>query len=158
MEWYNEAIERGEIPPVGFAPIGYEGTSASSGAQGESTGSDSLEPGELPDDQLEPQPTTDGEYGMSEAGADGIVSLDALIAAVKYCDEHRSEVTYEDVYSRMGNVHGVAQVDRDIWKPGEVHSYCWTVASGEYCYINFDVADNGSEYWKSMSYTMGLID
>lgn len=49
VEWYNGAIERGEIPPVGFAPIGYAGTSASSGVQGE-----------VPDDQMEPQPTTGG--------------------------------------------------------------------------------------------------
>ena len=157
VEWYNGAIERGELPPVGFAPIGYEGTSASSGAQGENTESNGLEPGEVPDDQMEPQPTTDGEYGSSVAGADGIVPLDVLITAGKYCNEHRNEVTYEQVYKMMGNVHGAAQVSASSWKPGEIHQYAWMAESGEYIYINFHVADDGAEYWSSMSSTMGLL-
>ena len=157
VEWYNGAIERGELPPVGFAPIGYEGTSASSGAQGENTQSNGLEPGEVPDDQMEPQPTTDGEYGSSVAGADGIVPLDVLITAGKYCNEHRNEVTYEQVYKMMGNVHGAAQVSASSWKPGEIHQYAWMAESGEYIYINFHVADDGAEYWSSMSSTMGLL-
>ena len=157
VEWYNGAIERGELPPVGFAPIGYEGTSASSGAQGENTQNNGLEPGEVPDDQMEPQPTTDGEYGSSVAGADGIVPLDVLITAGKYCNEHRNEVTYEQVYKMMGNVHGAAQVSASSWKPGEIHQYAWMAESGEYIYINFHVADDGAEYWSSMSSTMGLL-
>ena len=157
VEWYNGAIERGELPPVGFAPIGYEGTSASSGAQGENTESNGLEPGEVPDDQMEPQPTTDGEYGSSVADADGIVPLDVLITAGKYCNEHRNEVTYEQVYKMMGNVHGAAQVSASSWKTGEIHQYAWMAESGEYIYINFHVADDGAEYWSSMSSTMGLL-
>ena len=157
VEWYNGAVERGEIPPVGFAPIGYEGTSASSGAQGENTQNNGLEPGEVPDDQMEPQPTTDGEYGSSVADADGIVPLDVLITAGKYCNEHRNEVTYEQVYKMMGNVHGAAQVSASSWKPGEIHQYAWMAESGEYIYINFHVADDGAEYWSSMSSTMGLL-
>ena len=147
VEWYNGAIERGEIPPVGFAPIGYAGTSASSGVQGE-----------VPDDQMEPQPTTGGEYGSSVADADGIVPLDTLKTMCKYCDEHRGEVTYDDVYSMAGNVHGIAQVDRDSWKPGEVHLYEWMATSGEYMFIIFHVADDGREYWSSMSNSSGLKD
>lgn len=147
VEWYNGAIERGEIPPIGFAPIGYAGTSASSGVQGE-----------VPDDQMEPQPTTGGEYGSSVADADGIVPLDTLKTMCKYCDEHRGEVTYDDVYSMAGNVHGIAQVDRDSWKPGEVHLYEWMATSGEYMFIIFHVADDGREYWNSMSNSSGLKD
>ena len=152
VEWYGGAIERGEVPPVGFAPIGYAGTAALSGAEGNS----GVEPGEVPDDQMEPQPLTDGEYGSSEAAADGIVPLDTLKTMCKYCDEHRGEVTYNAVYSMVGNVHGVAQVERDAWKPGEVHQYGWFAESGEYVFINFHVADDGQEYWSSMSNTSGL--
>lgn len=147
VESYDSAIAYGELPPVGFAPIEYEGTAASSGLGGDT---------QAPAEPTEPQPLS-GDYGKSQADADGIVQLDALVAAVRYCDEHRSVVTYEEVYNMMGGVHGIAQVDRDIWKPGEVHSYNWVAASGEYCYINFDVAADGSETWRSMSYTMGLL-
>ena len=106
---------------------------------------------------MEPQPTTDGEYGSSVAGADGIVPLDVLITAGKYCNEHRNEVTYEQVYKMMGNVHGAAQVSASSWKTGEIHQYAWMAESGEYIYINFHVADDGAEYWSSMSSTMGLL-
>ncbi|MGN0792582.1 MAG: zinc-ribbon domain-containing protein [Christensenellales bacterium] len=158
VAWYESAIANGELPPVGFAPINYAGTAASViGNNPDGLGSDGLEPGEVPDDQMEPQPTTGGEYGSSVAGADGIVPLDVLITAGKYCNEHRNEVTYEQVYKMMGNVHGAAQVDRDSWKPGEVHQYGWSAESGEYIFINFHVADDGSEYWNSMSSTMGLL-
>lgn len=63
------------------------------------------------------------------ADADGIVPLDTLKAMCKYCDEHRGEVTCDDVYSMAGNVHGIAQVDRDSWKPGEAHQYEWMATS-----------------------------
>ena len=57
----------------------------------------------------------------------------------------------------MGNVHGAAQVSASSWKPGEIHQYAWMAESGEYIYINFHVADDGAEYWSSMSSTMGLL-
>lgn len=92
------------------------------------------------------------------ADADGIVPLDTLKTMCKYCDEHRGEVTYDDVYSMAGNVHGIAQVDRDSWKPGEVHQYEWMATSCEYMFIIFHVADDGREYWNSMSNSSGLKD
>lgn len=92
------------------------------------------------------------------ADADGIVPLDTLKTMCKYCDEHRGEVTYDDVYSMAGNVHGIAQVDRDSWKPGEVHQYEWMATSGEYMFIILHVADDGREYWNSMSNSSGLKD
>ncbi len=151
VDSYNAAIANGELPPIGFAPVGYEGTAAPSSLGGNSADSD-----EGQDDQTEPQ-QTGGDYGQSEADADGIVSLDTLIATGKYCDEHRTEVTYGDVYDMMGYVHGLPMTDSANWREGNGHMYQWSAPTGEYIAINFKVADNGYEYWSSMSYTSGLL-
>ena len=115
-----------------------------------------MEPGEIPDDRTEPQPADDG-CGQSEAGADGIVPLDVLVAAGRYCEEHRNEVAYTDVYDMVGYVHGAPLTGQADWKPGETHIYQWSANTGEYIDITFTAADNGYEYWKSMSGALGIF-
>lgn len=146
IDRYNEAVANGELPPYGFAPVGYaDAAEPEAGGEGAST-----------DGQAEPQEAA-SDYGQSEADADGIVSLDTLIATGKYCDEHRTEVTYGDVYDMMGYVHGLPMTDSANWREGNGHMYQWSAPTGEYIAINFKVADNGYEYWSSMSYTSGLL-
>ena len=146
IDRYNEAVANGELPPYGFAPVGYADVAEpEAGGEGAST-----------DGQAEPQEAA-SDYGQSEADADGIVSLDTLIATGKYCDEHRTEVTYGDVYDMMGYVHGLPMTDSANWREGNGHMYQWSAPTGEYIAINFKVADNGYEYWSSMSYTSGLL-
>lgn len=91
---------------------------------------------------------------MSVAGADGIAPLDT---AGKYCNDPRTEVTYDDGYSRMGNVRGAPQTDAASWEDRVSHVYSWSGSTGEYIFIVFRIAEDGVEYWSSMSNTMGLL-
>lgn len=139
-----------------------------------------LVPGEVPDDQMEGQggelndPNASavdgtwqqpvyGDYGLSKANATGVVTLtlDELIDRVSfYADSQIGYAPYDSLYNSMGYVHGKPLRDDPRWDTGKTHVYKWSVESGEYAVMVFEVTDYsiGIEKLQAVETSPGLLD
>ncbi|MGN0167643.1 MAG: DUF5067 domain-containing protein [Acetatifactor sp.] len=163
-DWYLPAIEAGsDMPDV----IGGD--------------YDSLAPGEVSDDQMEGQsgerydPNASaidgtwqapvyGDYGLSKASATGVVPLtrDELADRIGfYADSQIGSAPYDSLYNSMGNyIHGKPLIDDPRWETGKTHVYQWSIESGEYATLVFEVTDYsaGIEILQSVETSPGLLD
>lgn len=161
--WYLPAIQAGEAMP-------------------DVIGSDygGLAPGEVPDNQMEPQGGTGndpnasavdgtwqapvyGDYGLSKASATGVVPMtrDALIDRISfYADSQIGSAPYDSLYNSMGYVHGKPLIDDPRWDTGKTHVYQWSIESGEYATLLFEVTDYsiGIEKLQVVETSPGLLN
>ena len=137
-----------------------------------------LAPGEVPDDQMEPQGGNDpnasavdgtwqapvyGDYGLSKASATGVVPMtrDELVNRIGfYADSQIGSAPYDSLYNSMGYVHGKPLIDDPRWDTGKTHVYQWSIKSGEYATLLFEVTDYsiGIEKLQSVETSPGLLD
>ena len=163
-DWYLPAIEAGSgMPDVIGGDYG------------------GLAPGEVPDSQMEPQggemsdPNASavdgtwqapvyGDYGLSKASATGIVPLtrDELADRIGfYADSQIGSAPYDSLYNTMGNyIHGKPLIDDPRWDTGKTHVYQWSIESGEYATLVFEVTNYsaGIEILQSVETSPGLLD
>lgn len=137
--WYLPAIEAGTGMP-------------------DAIDGDFLASGEVPDDEMEPQPTGEGsqnaaEYGKSIPDADGVVaSTDVLREGLKWAlsnDVKDGNTTYEAFFAKFGNVHGIPLADSYNWLNGYGHAYQWVDSEGRNVIVSFDVEDDGTEIYNA---------
>lgn len=162
--WYLPAIQAGaEMPDVIGGDYG------------------GLAPGEVPDDQMEGQggngydPNASavdgtwqepvyGDYGLSKASATGVVPLtrDELADRIGfYADSQIGSAPYDSLYNTMGNyIHGKPMIDDPRWDTGKTHVYQWSIESGEYATLVFEVTNYsaGIEILQSVETSPGLLD
>lgn len=160
-DWYLPAIQAGAAMP-------------------EVIGGDygSLAPGEVSDGQMEGQGGYDpnasavdgtwqapvyGDYGLSKASATGVVSMtrDELIDRISfYADSQIGSAPYDSLYNSMGYVHGKPLIDDPRWDTGKTHVYQWSIESGEYATLIFEVTDYsiGIEKLQVVETSPGLLD
>lgn len=162
--WYLPAIQAGaEMPDVIGGDYG------------------GLAPGEVPDDQMEGQggngydPNASavdgtwqepvyGDYGLSKASATGVVPLtrDELADRIGfYADSQIGSAPYDSLYNTMGNyIHGKPMIDDPRWDTGKTHVYQWSIESGEYTTLVFEVTNYsaGIEILQSVETSPGLLD
>lgn len=102
-----------------------------------------------------------GEYGMSNADATGLVTLDTL----KYMYTSFNALkpgewgllTYADVKEIMGGVDGLPRTcEEEKWWNDKQHTYTWFTEDGDFYTIRFDVKD-GNEFQSTTSYS-GKVD
>lgn len=163
-DWYLPAIEAGSsMPDVIGGDYG------------------GLAPGEVPDGQMEGQggemydPNASavdgtwqapvyGDYGLSKANATGIVPLtrDELADRIGfYADSQIGSAPYDSLYNTMGNyIHGKPMIDDPRWNTGKTHVYQWSIESGEYATLVFEVTNYsaGIEILQSVETSPGLLD
>ena len=160
-DWYLSAIQTGaEMPEVIGGDYG------------------GLAPGEIPDSQMEPQGGNDpnasavdgtwqapvyGDYGLSKASATGVVPMtrDELVDRIGfYADSQIGSAPYDSLYNSMGYIHGKPLIDDPRWDTGKTHVYQWSIESGEYATLVFEVTDYsiGIEKLQSVETSPGLLD
>lgn len=150
VDSYSAAIANGELPPVGFAPVGYEGTAAASGSDDSS---------EDPDDQTNPEENED--YGKTTADADGIVPFDVLKEVFTWLEYQTSyeggyqRPTYDEIAEKLGT-NGF-KAHPDSWKD-DYHVYEWVTTGDDFLLLSFKVQADGSETWNSSSWSSSLKD
>lgn len=156
IDRYNEAVANGELPPVGFAPIGYEGTAEPSGIGGDRP----VQGGADPDDQKDP-PAESDDFGKTTADADGIVSFDTLKQVFTWLryqtgyDGGYQRPTYEEIAEKFGvDAH---KTHADSWQE-DYHVYEWITTDGDFLLLSFKVQADGSENWNSSSWSSSLND
>lgn len=138
----------------------------------------SLAPGEVSDAQMEGQGGNDpnasavdgtwqapvyGDYGLSKASATGVVPMtrDELIDRISfYADSQIGSAPYDSLYNSMGYVHGKPMIDDPRWDTGKTHVYQWSIESGEYAIMVFEVTDYsiGIEKLQAVETSPGLLD
>lgn len=137
-----------------------------------------LTPGEVPDSQTKPQGGNDpnasavdgtwqapvfGDYGLSKASATGVVPMtrDELVDRIGfYADSQIGSAPYDSLYNSMGYIHGKPLIDDPRWDTGKTHVYQWSIESGEYATLVFEVTDYsiGIEKLQSVETSPGLLD
>lgn len=99
-------------------------------------------------------------YGKSTPDADSVVDLETLKEGYQYIDGGNWEypLTYEQVYEKMGNVHGRAVIAG--WTKEDLHFYRWATSTDEEVYIQvyFKVLDDGEEIYGSMTHSDGVAE
>lgn len=109
-----------------------------------------------------PQSTSEGDYGKSNAAADGIVDFDTLKAGftwLKYQTSYENgyaRPTYEEIAQQLGGTDG-KKTHESSWKQ-DYHVYEWVTASGDFLLLSFKVQEDGSETWNSSSWSSSLND
>lgn len=109
-----------------------------------------------------PQSTSEGDYGKSNAAADGIVDFDTLKAGftwLKYQTSHENgyaRPTYEEIAQQLGGTDG-KKTHESSWKQ-DYHVYEWVTAGGDFLLLSFKVQEDGSETWNSSSWSSSLND
>ena len=107
------------------------------------------------------QPATGGDYGKSNANADGIVDFDTLKAGFDWLDYQTS---YENGYARPTYEEIARQFGADGKKAHEsswrddYHVYEWVTTGSDFLLISFKVQADGSETWNSSSWSSSLND
>ncbi len=160
-DWYLPAIQAGaKMPDVIGGDYG------------------GLAPGEVPDSQMEPQGGNDpnasavdgtwqapvyGDYGLSKASATGVVPMtrDELVDRIGfYADSQIGSAPYDSLYNSMGYIHGKPLIDDPRWDTGKIHVYQWSIESGEYATLVFEVTDYsiGIEKLQLVETSPGLLD
>lgn len=102
-----------------------------------------------------------GEYGMSNPEATGLVTLETLrhmyttFFALK--PGEWGELTYADIKEIMGGVDGLPRTcEEEKWWNSQQHTYTWFTPDGDFYTIRFDVKD-GNEFQSTTSYS-GKVD
>lgn len=109
-----------------------------------------------------PQSTSEGDYGKSNAAADGIVDFDTLTAGftwLKYQTSYENgyaRPTYEEIAQQLGGTDG-KKTHESSWKQ-DYHVYEWVTAGGDFLLLSFKVQEDGSETWNSSSWSSSLND
>ena len=109
-----------------------------------------------------PQSTSEGDYGKSNAAADGIVDFDTLTAGftwLKYQTSYENgyaRPTYEEIAQHLGGTDG-KKTHESSWKQ-DYHVYEWVTAGGDFLLLSFKVQEDGSETWNSSSWSSSLND
>ena len=109
-----------------------------------------------------PQSTSEGDYGKSNAAADGIVDFDTLKAGftwLKYQTSYENgyaRPTYEEIAQQLGGTDG-KKTHESRWKQ-DYHVYEWVTAGGDFLLLSFKVQEDGSETWNSSSWSSSLND
>ena len=109
-----------------------------------------------------PQSTSEGDYGKSNAAADGIVDFDTLKAGftwLKYQTSYENgyvRPTYEEIAQQLGGTDG-RKTHESSWKQ-DYHVYEWVTAGGDFLLLSFKVQEDGSETWNSSSWSSSLND
>ena len=109
-----------------------------------------------------PQSTSEGDYGKSNAAADGIVDFDTLKAGftwLKYQTSYENgyvRPTYEEIAQQLGGTDG-KKTHESSWKQ-DYHVYEWVTAGGDFLLLSFKVQEDGSETWNSSSWSSSLND
>ena len=109
-----------------------------------------------------PQSTSEGDYGKSNAAADGIVDFDTLTAGftwLKYQTSYENgyaRPTYEEIAQQLGGTDG-KKTHESRWKQ-DYHVYEWVTAGGDFLLLSFKVQEDGSETWNSSSWSSSLND
>ncbi len=182
MDWADVAADDEEMLPYSYEtwylPAIQSGTSMPDVIGGDYGG---LAPGEVPDSQMEGQggemndPNASavdgtwqapiyGDYGLSKANATGIVPLtrDELADRIGfYADSQIGSAPYDSLYNTMGNyIHGKPMIDDSRWDTGKTHVYQWSIESGEYATLVFEVTNYsaGIEILQSVETSPGLLD
>lgn len=179
MDWEDVAADDEEMLPYNYEtwylPAIQADTSMPDVIGGDYGG---LAPGEVPDSQMEPQGGNDpnasavdgtwqapvyGDYGLSKASATGVVPMtrDELIDRISfYADSQIGSAPYDSLYNSMGYVHGKPLIDDPRWDTGKTHVYQWSIESGEYATLVFEVTNysTGIEILQSVETSPGLLD
>lgn len=114
------------------------------------------------DNGADPQSTSEGDYGKSDAAADGIVDFDTLKAGftwLKYQTSYENgyaRPTYEEIAQQLGGTDG-KKTHESSWKQ-DYHVYEWVTAGGDFLLLSFKVQEDGSETWNSSSWSSSLND
>ena len=114
------------------------------------------------DNGADPQSTSEGDYGKSNAAADGIVDFDTLKAGftwLKYQTSYENgyaRPTYEEIAQQLGGTDG-KKTHESSWKQ-DYHVYEWVTAGGDFLLLSFKVQEDGSETWNSSSWSSSLND
>lgn len=114
------------------------------------------------DNGAAPQSTSEGDYGKSNAAADGIVDFDTLKAGftwLKYQTSYENgyaRPTYEEIAQQLGGTDG-KKTHESSWKQ-DYHVYEWVTAGGDFLLLSFKVQEDGSETWNSSSWSSSLND
>ena len=109
-----------------------------------------------------PQSTSEGDYGKSNAAADGIVDFDTLKAGftwLKYQTSYENgyaRPTYEEIAQQLGGTDG-KKTHESSWKQ-DYHVYEWVTAGGDFLLLSFKDQEDGSETWNSSSCSSSLND
>ena len=109
-----------------------------------------------------PQSTSEGDYGKSNAAADGIVDFDTLKAGFTWLKSQTSyengyaRPTYEEIAQQLGGTDG-KKTHESSWKQ-DYHVYEWVTAGGDFLLLSFKVQEDGSETWNSSSWSSSLND
>ena len=147
---YN--IDMGAIP---YSPDDHD-----TGTAGQETGSTGSVPNGYPFEKS--SSNGQGEYGMSNANATGLVTLDTLkhmyttFFALK--PGEWGELTYADVKEIMGGVDGLPRTcEEEKWWNSAQHTYTWFTEDGDFYTIRFDVKD-GNEFQSTTSYSSKVDD
>lgn len=67
---------------------------------------------------------------------------------------------YDSLYNSMGYIHGKPLIDDPRWDTGKIHVYQWSIESGEYATLVFEVTDYsiGIEKLQLVETSPGLLD
>ena len=114
------------------------------------------------DNGADPQSTSEGDYGKSNAAADGIVDFDTLKAGftwLKYQTSYENgyaRPTYEEIAQQLGGTDG--KKTHESSSKQDYHVYEWVTAGGDFLLLSFKVQEDGSETWNSSSWSSSLND
>mgnify|MGYP000518065711 FL=1 len=111
------------------------------------------------DNGADPQSTSEGDYGKSNAAADGIDTLKAGFTWLKYQTSYENgyaRPTYEEIAQQLGGTDG-KKTHESSWKQ-DYHVYEWVTAGGDFLLLSFKVQEDGSETWNSSSWSSSLND
>lgn len=181
MDWEDVAADDAEMLPYYYAswylPAIQAGEAMPDVIGGDYGGPDV---GEIPDSQTEGQsgemydPNASavdgvwqelvyGDYGLSKASATGVVSmtLDQFVDRISfYADSQIDYALYDSLYNSVWYVHGKPLIDDPRWDTGKTHVYQWSIESGEYATLVFEVTDYslGIEKLRVVETSPGLLD
>ncbi len=136
-DWYLPLIEAGEPMPdsIDTTAAGTESIDASSSMTG----------------------TADDDYGLSNADATGLATLEDMRAAYAFfCDYTNPNRSYEKAPEILGS-DGIPWKKTDTAWTDEYHTYKWTSAEGDFLTVTFKI-ENGQELFTSCSYSSSVAE
>ncbi len=101
--------------------------------------------------------TADDDYGLSNADATGLATLEAMREAYAFfCDYNNSNRSYEKAREMLGS-DGIPWKETDIAWTTEKHTYKWTSAEGDFLTVTFKI-ENGQELYTSCSCSSSVAE
>lgn len=133
-DWYLPLVEAGKAMPDSF--------------EADATDTESTD---IAQTISEVQVVDNDDYGLSNADATGMATLEQMQQVYAMLLDWQSEHDYQEVRSVMGS-DGVPWKDSDSTWSNEKHSYKWKNEEGSFLYISFQVED-GKEIYYSCTYS-----